>query len=156
MTDRTSPIAAAEVAPRARLSNYPPAFAAKVEGRVKRALGDAFGLTGFGVNLTTLAPGSQSALLHRHTVQEEFVFVLAGHPTLRTDRGEHALAPGMCIGFRPGGPAHHLVNRTDEPVEYFEIGDRRENDGGEYPEDDLVAQRIGGKWRFHRRDGTSW
>lgn len=156
MTDYTCPVIAVDVAPRARASNYPPVFAAKVAGRVKRALGDTFGIAGFGVNLTTLAPGAQSALLHRHTVQEEFVFVLSGFPTLRTDTGEFALAPGMCVGFRLGGPAHHLLNRTDNEVQYLEIGDRSENDRGEYPEDDLVAERADGSWLFCHRDGTPW
>lgn len=156
MTNRTSPLLAMDVPARARASNYPPVFAARVNGRVKRALSDVFGLAGFGVNLTTLAPGAQSALLHRHSVQEEFLFVLEGFPTLRTDLGEYALAPGMCIGFRPDGPAHHLLNRTATVVHYLEMGGRHDNDRGDYPEDDLVAERIDGEWHFRRRNGTAW
>lgn len=156
MTDWTGPVFGMDVEPRARASNYPPLFAARVAGRVKRALGDVFGLGNFGVNLTTLAPGSRSALLHRHTVQEEFVFVISGFPTLRTDRGEFALAPGMCVGFRPGGPAHHILNLSDSEVRYLEIGDRIDSDQGEYPEDDLVAERTCGTWRFRHRDGSPW
>jgi uncharacterized cupin superfamily protein len=73
--------------------------------REKRALGDVFGLQAFGVNFTRLSPGGLSALHHRHSRQEEFVYVLEGEPTLVTDAGDVALRPGMCAGFRPGGDA---------------------------------------------------
>ena len=50
-------IAALDAPPRGKASNYPQPFAARMEGRQKRPLGDLFGLTNFGVNLTRLAPG---------------------------------------------------------------------------------------------------
>lgn len=148
------PRAALDVPPRAKPSNYPDALAIRMTGRVKRALGDAFGLTRFGVNLTILAPGAQSALLHRHSRQEEFIYILRGAPTLRTDAGEFALAPGMCAGFPAMGCAHHLLNRTQEEVQYLEIGDRDPQDEGEYPEDDLKATFSPTGWSFTRKDGT--
>ncbi|MCG5237889.1 cupin domain-containing protein [Xanthobacter oligotrophicus] len=151
-----TPLAAKDVPPRRKPSNYPAPFAARMSGREKRQLGDAFGLSRFGVNLTALAPGAQSALLHRHTRQEEFVYILAGTPTLRTDEGEFALGPGMCIGFPANGLAHHLINRTGEEVRYLEIGDRDPEDAGTYPEDDLVAQFSAQGWSFTRKDGTPW
>ncbi|MEW6121223.1 MAG: cupin domain-containing protein [Pseudomonadota bacterium] len=150
------PCAALDVPPRTKPSNYPAPFAARMAGRVKRALGDAFGLTRFGVNLTILAPGAQSALLHRHSRQEEFVYILRGAPTLRTDAGEFELAPGMCAGFPAKGCAHHLLNRTQEEVHYLEIGDRDPLDEGEYPEDDLEATYSAAGWSFTRKDGTPW
>ncbi len=138
-------------------SGYPAAFAARVAGRRKRRLGDVFGLKTIGVNLTRLEPGAESALLHRHSVADEFVYVLSGRPTLVTDRGEIELAPGMCAGFRANGVAHHLVNRSDAPVEYLEISDRLPGDAGDYPEDDLKAvQDADGRWRFLHKDGTPW
>ncbi|WP_457797023.1 cupin domain-containing protein [Methylocystis sp. S23] len=150
-------IVASAVAPRSRPSNYPAPFAARVAGREKRALGDVFGLKNFGVNLTRLAPGAQSALLHRHSRQDEFVFILEGAPTLVTEAGERRLAPGMCAGFPAGGLAHHLVNRTDTDALYLEIGDRAPGDGGEYPADDLEA-RLGpdGRWQFFHKDGRPY
>ena len=151
-----APCQAMAIAPRSKPSNYPPEFAARVAGRIKRQLGDAFGLSRFGVNLTVLPPQARSALLHRHTHQEEFIYILSGHPTLRTEAGETQLAPGMCIGFPANGVAHHLVNETDQEVQYLEIGDRNPADQGVYPEDDLVAQWAEGGWRFTRKDGTPW
>lgn len=156
MSEYPKPVLATAVPPRTKPSNYPPHFAEMVAGRQKRALGDAFGLTRYGVNLTILPPGVQSALLHRHSDQEEFIYVLEGRPTLRTEDGEIQLAPGMCVGFLPNGAAHHLINLGLEEARYLEVGDRSEADRGEYPEDDLVAERAEGAWRFLHKDGTPW
>lgn len=150
-------VRALEVAPRAK-SSYPSPFAARVKGREKRRLGEVFGLRNFGVNLTRLAPGAQSALRHAHTRQDEFVYILQGHPTLVTDAGETELAPGMCAGFRAGtGDAHHLQNRTSSDVLYLEVGDRTAGDAATYPDDDLQAL-LGsdGSYRFARKDGTDY
>ncbi|RUP00633.1 cupin domain-containing protein [Hyphomicrobium sp.] len=148
----------AEDAPlRTKPSNYPEPFFSRMLNREKRPLGDMFGLASFGVNLTTLMPGGESALLHRHSKQDEFVYVLEGTPTLVTDAGEVELAPGMCAGFPAAGLAHQLVNRTQRNVVYLEIGDRTPGDEGSYPNDDLKAA-LGpdGKWRFTRKDGTPY
>src|ERR1041384_3735108 len=118
-------VVAAEAPPRTKPSNSPEPFASRMAGREKRPLGDLFGLTNFGVNLTRLAPGGESALRHAHSRQDEFVYVLEGNPTLITGAGETPLEPGMCAGFKAGtGDAHHLVNRTRSDVVYIEVGDR--------------------------------
>lgn len=118
-------VMAAEAAPRAKPSNYPEPFASRMAGREKRPLGDLFGLTNFGVNLTRLAPGAVSALRHAHSKQEEFVYILTGRPILITEAGETLLSPGICAGFKAGtGNGHQLVNRTNEEVMFLEIGDR--------------------------------
>ena len=142
---------------RTKPTNYPAAFAARMDGREKRPLGDLFGLKNFGVNLTRLAPGGQSALFHRHSRQDEFVYILEGEPTLITDNAESQLQPGDCAGFPAGGTAHQLVNRTGEDVLYLEIGDRTPGDTGEYPRDDIqAAQNPDGTWRFQHKNGTPY
>lgn len=155
----SSPLAVlAEAAPRrTKPSVYPEPFFSRMAARVKQPLGDLFGLTNFGVNLTTLAPGGESALLHRHARQDEFVYVLKGRPTLVTDDGEVELEPGMCAGFPAGGRAHHLVNRTAEAAVYLEVGDRTPGDAATYPADDIAAA-LGpdGAWRFTHKDGTPY
>jgi uncharacterized cupin superfamily protein len=150
-------IEAAAALPRIRPSNYPEPYATMMAGRVKRPLGDLFGLRNFGVNLTRLSPGAISALHHAHSRQDEFIYVVEGRPTLVTDAGETELEPGHCAGFPAGGTAHHLENRTDADVVYLEIGDRSAGDEVSYPRDDLVAV-LGpdGKWRFTRKDGTAY
>lgn len=149
---------AKDIPPRAKPSNYPEPFASRMKGREKRALGDAFGLRSFGVNMTRLAPGASSALRHAHTLQDELVYILEGRPTLITDAGETQLEPGMCAGFRGGsGDAHHLVNKSDADVLYLEVGDRQPNDGASYPDDDLAAALgADGKWIFTRKDGRAY
>lgn len=126
-------------------------------GRVKRQLGEQFGLRNFGVNLTVLAPGSVSSIRHAHSRQDELVYILEGHPILHTDAGLTQLSPGMCAGFRAGGgDAHRLVNQTDAPVIYLEIGDRTPGDEAHYPDDDLEARLVNGKWEFTHKDGTPY
>ncbi len=156
MPETSVAIEAAAAPLRARATGYPEDLAAKVRGREKRPLGDLFGLTNFGVNLTRLAPGAASSLRHAHTRQDEFVYILEGEPTLVTDAGETPLSPGHCAGFRAGsGNAHTLVNRTTSEVLYLEIGDRSVGDVVSYPDDDLAAS-LGpdGHWRYARKDGT--
>jgi uncharacterized cupin superfamily protein len=159
MARDTYPVAivAAEAPPRTKASNYPEPFASQVRGRQKQPLGDPFGLTNFGVNLTRLAPGALSSLRHAHSKQDEFVYVLRGHPTLHTDEGRTRLAPGMCAGFRAGtGRGHHLINETDEEVVFLEVGDRTPGDAGSYPDDDLQAVLVDGKWTFAHKDGSPY
>jgi uncharacterized cupin superfamily protein len=110
--------------------------------REKRALGDAFGLTRVGVNLTTLPPGKESSMRHYHTLEDEFVFMVEGEVVLRTDGGEQKLTAGMCAGFRAGDTnGHQLVNRSDRPARYLEISNRDPNDHVEYPDEDLACGR---------------
>jgi uncharacterized cupin superfamily protein len=150
-------IVAAEAPLRAKPSNYPEPFASRMAGRRKRPLGDLFGLNNFGVNLTELLPGAVSALRHAHTRQDELVYILQGHPTLRTDEGQTRLSPGMCAGFKAGsGNGHHLINETGDSVLYLEVGDRTPGDEGSYPDDDLKAVMVDGKWKFTHKDGTPY
>jgi len=160
MSNREFPtaIVALDAAPRTKPSNYPEPFASRMAGREKRPLGDMFGLSNFGVNLTHLIPGASSALRHAHSKQDEFVYILAGHPVLITDQGETPLSPGMCAGLKAGtGNGHQLVNRATDDVLYLEVGDRTAGDSGTYPDDDLQAV-LGpdGKWQFTRKDGTPY
>ena len=159
MSEESKPIAvtASEVPARIRPSVYPEPFASRMVGREKRPLGDFFGLTNFGVNLTRLAPNAVSALRHAHAKQDEFVYILQGYPTLHTDEGRTQLSPGMCAGFKAGtGNGHRLINETSEEVVYLEIGDRTPGDEASYPDDDLKALLVESKWKFVHRDGTPY
>ena len=120
--------------------------------------GHLYGLTNFGVNLTELDPGAVSALLHSHSKQDEFIFVLDGNPTLVVGDKEFDLSPGDCMGFKAGsGIAHQLINRSSSAVTYLEMGDRSESDRAEYPNDDLSAElQEDGSWVFLRKDGTAY
>jgi len=151
-------VRAPDVPARRKVTNYPEPFASRVAGREKRVLGDLFGLTNFGVNLTRLRPGSVSSLRHAHSKQDEFIYVLEGRPVLVTNAGEMMLEPGMCAGFRAGtGDAHHLINRSEEDVLYLEMGDRTAGDNAVYPDDDLqITRGADGKWSYTRKDGSAY
>ncbi len=135
--------------PELRGSGYPEPFKSRMGERGKRRLGEAFGLTQFGVNLVVLAPGGQSALRHWHTLEEEFVYLIEGELVLITDAGETTLHAGDCAGYRAGsGEAHHMVNRSRAPARYLEVGGRCPGDVAFYPDDDLL-------WVFREGEGEA-
>ena len=125
--------------PEQRGSGYPEPFRTRMGDRVKRRLGDACGLTRFGVNLVTLGPGGQSALRHWHTLDDEFVYVLSGEVVLVTNDGDQVLRAGMAAGYPAGKKdAHHFINRSNAQATYLEFGNRTEGDTAFYPDDDLM------------------
>ncbi len=153
----SSPVIDPQTAPKRIGSAYPPEFAGPCANRVKYALGNAAGLTNFGVNLTELPPGCWSSQRHWHHRQDEFVYVVEGEITLVTDAGETLLRPGMCAGFPAGKPdGHHLINKSGKTAKYLEVGDRTPGDGAEYPDVDMRASQIDGKYVATRRDGTPY
>jgi uncharacterized cupin superfamily protein len=151
-----SAITASNVNPRTT-SLYPEPFSSRMQGREKHILGDVFGLTNFGVNQTKLVAGAYSALRHSHSKQDEFIYILSGEATLISDDGETKLTAGMCVGFKAGnGNAHHIVNRSIEDVIYLEVGNRSDGDVVTYPEDDIQALSVDGKWQFTHKEGTPY
>jgi uncharacterized cupin superfamily protein len=136
---------------------YPEPFRSRVQPRARRALGDAAGLTKFGVNYTTLGPGAASSMRHWHTHEDELVFVLSGELVLVTDSGERPLRAGECAGF-PAGHAdgHQLVNRGTTPAVYLEIGNRDGADAVHYPDVDLEWNAPGAPGRYSHRDGRPY
>ena len=121
--------------------------------RMKRRLGDACGLTKFGVNLVTLGPGGQSALRHWHTLDDEFVYVLSGEVVLVTNEGEQLLTAGTCAGFPAGtGDGHQLVNRSNAPARYLEVSTHDANDEVEYSDVDLAYE----KGAYSHKDGRAY
>ena len=151
------PVVASAAAARMKPSNYPEPFASMMVVRIKRPLGDLFGLKNFGVNLTTLPPGSVTALQHVHSVQDEMVYIIGGRPTLLLDGEAIPLEAGMVIGFAANGPAHHIENRSESDCTFLEIGDRVKGDTVSYPADDIQAAMDGdGKWQFTHKNGTPY
>ena len=134
---------------------YPPPHDERVAGRSKKRLGDAAGLTQFGVNLTTLKPGAVSSLRHWHDNQDEFVYLLEGELTLIEDDGETVLRPGDAAGFKAGvANGHHLVNRSDRDAVYLEIGTRTPRERAHFSDVDLAVVVDETGVRYSRKDGT--
>lgn len=138
-------------------SGYPAIFRPVVQGREKQALGNAAGLTQFGVNLTRLKPGAASALRHYHEQEDEFVYIIEGELVLVENDGEVPLKAGEAAGFKAGVPnGHHLVNRSERDAVYLEVGTRSAFDRGHYPDDDLAYVRDGSGSRFTHKSGEPY
>jgi uncharacterized cupin superfamily protein len=135
---------------------YPPPYDEPCRARHRVKLGDAAGLTQYGVNLCTLPPGAWSSQRHWHEHEDEFVYVLEGEVVLVTDDGEEILRAGDCAGFKAGdGNGHCLQNRSDRDAVILEVGTRHEGgDGVVYPDIDLRI--IAGKPGYVHRDGTPY
>jgi len=146
-----------EIQPRTG-TGYPEPYRENVVARSKRVLGDAFGLTRYGINLVELSPGTWSSQRHWHTHEDEFVFVISGELTLITDAGEQKLGPGMVAGFpADDSDGHHLVNKSGETASYLEIGDRNPQDEVFYPDIDLLLRpKKKGEHEFTNRDGVPY
>jgi uncharacterized cupin superfamily protein len=135
---------------------YPPPYHQPCKARERRKLGDAAGLTQFGVNLLRLKPGVWSSQRHWHAEQDEFVYVISGEVVLVTDAGEEILKAGECAGFKAGDrDGHHLQNRGDRDAVLLEVGTRTPTESGEYPDIDMAFQ-TGGPAKFTRKDGTPY
>jgi uncharacterized cupin superfamily protein len=145
-----------ETAPIRFGTGYPEPFASVCAGRKKWRLGDAVGLTQFGVNLLRLPPGQWSAQRHWHHHEDEFIYVLDGEVVLVTDAGEETLTAGDCAGFKAGvADGHCLQNRSDREAVLLEVGTRRpDGDSVDYPDIDLILRPGDKPWK--RRDGTAW
>jgi uncharacterized cupin superfamily protein len=137
-------------------AGYPEPYRSRVGALVRRRLGDAVGLTQFGVNLSTLEPGCVSALRHWHEREDELVYVISGEVVLAENDVETVLRAGDAAGFKAGeSNGHHLVNRSDRPATFLEIGSRIADERGHYPDDDLAYEKVAGIARFTRKDGSA-
>jgi uncharacterized cupin superfamily protein len=137
-------------------TNYPAEFAEHMKGRIRQALGDAGGLTQFGVNLLQLPPGGWSAQRHWHSHEDEFVYIVSGEVVLVTNEGEQVIHAGDCAAF-PAGVAngHHLVNRSGSVAICLEVGTRDpKQDRVDYPDIDMVCEP--GRDGYFHRDGTPY
>src|SRR5579864_4510030 len=136
---------------------YPTPYDAPCRARERTRLGDAAGLTQYGVNLLRLPPGQWSSQRHWHTRQDEFVYVLSGEVTLVTDAGEEVLRAGDAAGFKAGDKdGHCLQNRSGGDATVLEIGTRIADDAAYYPDIDMVAPAGGKPAAYTRRDGTPY
>jgi uncharacterized cupin superfamily protein len=138
-------------------SSYPQSFREAVQGRRWRSLGDAVGLTQFGVNLVELAPGSWSSQRHWHTHEDELVYVVEGELVLITNEGEQKLTVGDAAGFPAGKDnGHHLINRSDKSARFLAIGSRSRADSCFYPDIDLIERQDASGYYYTRKDGTRY
>lgn len=144
-----------DTVPRQTGSSYPAPFHEPCADRIRQRLGDAGGLTQFGVNRMELPPGAWSSQRHWHSAEDEFVYVLSGEVALVTDAGEQVLRAGDCAGFPKGEPnGHHLLNKSNETAICLEVGSRSREDICTYPDIDM---RIDSRDEVYKhKDGTPY
>jgi uncharacterized cupin superfamily protein len=103
----SEPINVYEVAVEGDLDN-PPGY----RNRGAR-LGPRLGASKLGGTVYELDPGESICPYHWEGVEEEWLLVLTGTPTLRDPEGEHELAAGDVVCFQRGPEgAHKITNRT--------------------------------------------
>lgn len=138
-------------------SIYPAPYAAMVAGRSSLRLGDASGLTQFGVNLVMLEPGAMSSLRHWHLNEDEFIMVTEGECVMVQDEGETLMRVGDCAGFPAGSTnGHHFLNRSDRRASFLVIGSKAPREVATYSDVDLRVEMEAGKARFTLKDGTPY
>ena len=136
-------------------SIYPGKLDATMDGRSSLRLGDAGGLTQYGVNLVRIEPQGMSSLRHYHMEQDEFLMVTEGTLVLIDDQGEHEMVPGDCAAFPAGDPnGHHLINRTDAPATFLVVGTRTPTETACYSDMDMMVKVDADGTRFTRKDGS--
>ena len=138
-------------------SIYSPPYAEMVAGRSSQRLGDAGGLTQFGVNLVTLQPGAMSSLRHWHLVEDEFVMVTQGEVTMITDAGPEVMGVGDCASFPAGRQnGHHFINHTTTSAQFLVVGAKAPRDVATYSDVDLMVTMEGARATFTHKDGTPY
>ena len=138
-------------------SIYPAPYGEMMAGRSSKRLGDAGGLTQFGVNLVTLAPGALSSLRHWHLVEDEFVMVTQGSCIMITDAGETVMGPGDCAAFPANsGDGHHFINRSTEPAVFLVVGSKSAREVATYSDVDLMVTMQAGRASFTLKDGSPY
>jgi uncharacterized cupin superfamily protein len=138
-------------------SDYPAPYDPPCQPRRRRALGDVFGLTQFGVNLMELPPGAWSSQRHWHEREDEFIYLLEGEVDLVTDAGSTTLSAGMVAGFRAGEPnGHHLVNRSDRLARVLEVGTRSNAETAHYADIDMMYRDDASGGGYFTSDGRPY
>ena len=141
--------------PERKGTGYPAQFNAPCAERVRQRLGNAGGLTDFGVNLMRLPPGNWSSQRHWHSAEDEFVYVLEGELTLVEDGGATVLCAGDCAAFsKNSGNGHHMINRSGTVAVYLEVGSRSSDDVTTCSDIDMMSTSADG--RFVHKDGAPY
>jgi uncharacterized cupin superfamily protein len=138
-------------------TGYPSPFDKAVQGRARKRLGRAAGLSQFGVNICTLKPGAASSQRHWHENEDEFVYVLQGEVVLRENGGEILLKPGDAAAWKAGMPdGHCLINRSDSDAVFIEVGTRAASERAHYSDIDMMVTRDEKGARYTKKNGEPY
>jgi uncharacterized cupin superfamily protein len=140
--------------PQTNATGYPPPFDQEVAGRWYRRLAPTAGLTKMGASHVTLKPGAWSSQRHWHSVQDELLVMLSGEAMLIENEGETVIRPGDIVAWAAGVEnGHHLINRSEDDCIFVAVSaGSRDDDGGQYPDLDMVFDAEG----YARRNGSRY
>jgi len=138
-------------------TGYPPPHNKAVEGRSRKRLARAAGLSQFGVNVCTLKPGAASSQRHWHEHEDELVYVLEGEVVLREDDGETVLKPGEAAAWKAGvANGHCIINRSNRDAVFIEVGSRAPTERAHYSEIDMKVERDERGFRYTKKNGQPY
>ena len=135
-------------------SSYPRPFDEIASKKTWLELGQAAGLTQFGVNMMTIEPGGMSSQRHWHEEEDEFLLMISGELVLIENNSETLMRKGDMAGFKAGVKnGHHMVNRSSEDGQFLIIGTSAKNDICHYPDIDLRFEADENGQRFVNKSG---
>ncbi len=89
-------------------------------------LGRLLGLTRLGIHHERLLPGRRLSYPHAESAEEEFIFVLEGHPDAWINGELYPLSPGDAVAFPAGtGICHTFINNSEHETRFLVVGETR-------------------------------
>jgi uncharacterized cupin superfamily protein len=85
------------------------------------------------VNMLRVPPGKEAFILHRHSVQEEWSYIVEGEGTAQIGDEKIKVAAGDFIAFPLSGKAHTIVNTGTRDLVYLTGGEDTPYDIGHFP-----------------------
>ncbi len=106
--------------------------------------GSDWDATKTGASFYELPPGQSICPYHYEWAEEEWLYVIDGHPTLRDPEGEHALDPGDLVFFARGPQgAHKVTNRTDATTRLLMFSNVESPAASVYPDSNKIGIHTG-------------
>ncbi len=115
------------------------------------SIGKRIGATRMGMTVYELPPGQAVCPYHFEWTDEEWLFVIAGSPTLRSPEGERTLEAGDVVCFPAGPDGAHLVRANDDTARIAIISTKNAVGVAEYPDSDKVGVWANGTHYMLRR-----
>jgi uncharacterized cupin superfamily protein len=137
---------------------YPEPYAAMMAGRSSRRPGEMAGLSQFGVDIVTRAPGAVASLRHWHLREDEFAIVLEGALVRVEEGGEVAMGPGGCAAWGAGvANGHRFVNRGAGIARFPVVGSTSADECVTCADVDMkIHFGPDGARRVTHHDGSDW
>ncbi|HHL18140.1 MAG TPA: cupin domain-containing protein [Thiothrix sp.] len=114
--------------------------------RINKSLGDIVGLKNLGFHIIYVEPERDTTEYHKHYYEEECIYVLSGKGELVIEGESFSFEKGDFVGFPVNTAAHSLKNTGKEQLVCIVVGQRLEQDVGDYPNKGKRIYRNSGAW----------